>query len=127
MTDHHGFLSEATAPIYGEAVTRLHDRPEVTRQIEFVAVSIGRKEPLTLYPAEFAPGSVRWVLASMADLMLSSVAFSPSRSSSSSTKKPPSSTATSVSTETAAATHSRHSRHSGLSLFRHWGELLGIA
>ena len=53
MTDHHGFLSDATVPIYGDGVTRLPDRPEVTRQIEFVAVSIGRKEPLTLYPATF--------------------------------------------------------------------------
>ena len=60
MTDHHGYLSDATAPIYGDRVTRLTDQPAVTRQIEFVAVSIGRKEPLTLYrpssPATRGPG-----------------------------------------------------------------------
>ena len=55
LTDHHGYLSDATAPIYGAGVRRLADPPEVTRQIEYVAVSIGRREPLTLYPAEFPP------------------------------------------------------------------------
>ena len=77
MTDHHGFLSEATAPIYGEAVTRLHDRPEVTRQIEFVAVSIGRKEPLTLYPAEFAPGQRAGVLTQPSVLAVGAYAVQP--------------------------------------------------
>ena len=56
MTDHHGYLSDATAPIYGDRVaTRLTDRPAVTRQIEFVAASIGRKKPLALYAAAFPP------------------------------------------------------------------------
>ena len=77
MTDHHGFLSEATAPIYGEAVTRLHDRPEVTRQIEFVAVSIGRKEPLTLYPAEFPPGQRAGVLTQPSVLAVGAYAVQP--------------------------------------------------
>lgn len=53
MTGNHGYLSDVTAPVYGKGATRLPDRPSVTRNIEFVAVSIGQKKPLTLHPAEF--------------------------------------------------------------------------
>ena len=53
MTGNHGYVSDATAPIYGAGATRVDGRPSVTRQIEYVSASIGRKAPLTLYPAEF--------------------------------------------------------------------------
>ena len=52
MTDHHGYLSDATAPIYGEGAKRV-EGPEVTRTIDLVVASIGRRKPLTLYPASF--------------------------------------------------------------------------
>lgn len=55
LTDHHGYLSDATAPIHGPEAARLAGRPAVTRRIEFVAASIGRKETLTLHPAAFPP------------------------------------------------------------------------
>ncbi len=77
MTDHHGFLSDATAPIYGDGVTRLFDRPEVTRQIEFVAVSIGRKEPLTLYPAAFPRDQRAGVLTHPSVLAVGAYAVQP--------------------------------------------------
>ena len=77
MTDHHGFLSDATAPIYGEGVARLPDRPAVTRQIEFVAVSIGRKEPLTLYPAEFPRDQRAGVLTQPSVLAVGAYAVQP--------------------------------------------------
>ena len=53
MTGNHGYMSDATAPIYGASATRSEGRPSVTQQIEYVSASIGRKAPLTLYPAEF--------------------------------------------------------------------------
>ncbi|MCY4120612.1 MAG: DUF1592 domain-containing protein [Acidobacteria bacterium] len=77
LTDHHGYLSDATAPIYGESVTRLPDRPEVTRQIEFVAASIGRKEPLALYPAEFPPDQRAGVLTHPSVLAVGAYAVQP--------------------------------------------------
>ena len=55
MTGRRGYMSRATAPVYGQSVATAADRPEVTRQIEYVAVSVGRKKPLTLYPVEFDP------------------------------------------------------------------------
>ena len=55
MTGRRGYMSRATAPVYGQSVATAADRPEVTMQIEYVAVSVGRKKPLTLYPVEFDP------------------------------------------------------------------------
>ena len=77
MTDHHGFLSDPTAPIYGEGVKRLRDRPEVTRQVEFVAASIGRKAPLTLYPAAFPRDQRAGVLTHPAILAVGAYAVQP--------------------------------------------------
>ena len=77
LTDHRGYLSDATAPIYGESVTRLPDRPEVTRQIEYVAASIGRKEPLTLYAAEFPPDQRAGVLTHPSVLAVGAYAVQP--------------------------------------------------
>ncbi len=77
MTDHRGYLSDATAPIYGAGATRLPDQPSVTRRIEFVAVSIGRKEPLTLYPAEFPRDQRAGVLTHPSVLALGAYAVQP--------------------------------------------------
>ena len=77
MTDHRGFLSDATVPIYGDGATRLTDRSEVTRQIEFVAVSIGRKEPLTIYPAAFPRDQRAGVLTHPSVLAIGAYAVQP--------------------------------------------------
>ena len=77
MTDHRGFLSDATAPIYGDGVARLPDRPAVTRQIEFVAASIGRKAPLSLYPAAFPRDQRAGVLTHPSVLAVGSYAVQP--------------------------------------------------
>ncbi len=77
LTDHRGYLSDATAPIYGDGVTRLPDRPEVTRQVEFVAASIGRQEPLTLYPAAFPPDRRAGVLTHPSILAVGAYAVQP--------------------------------------------------
>ena len=77
LTDDHGYVSDATAPIYGEGATRLPDRPNVTRQIEFVAASIGRKEPLTLYAARFPPGQRAGVLTHPSVLAVGAYAVQP--------------------------------------------------
>ncbi len=77
LTDHHGYLSDATAPIYGESVTRLPDRPDVTRRIEFVAASIGRKEPLTLHPVEFPSDQRAGVLTHPSVLAVGAYAVQP--------------------------------------------------
>ncbi len=77
MTDHRGFLSDATAPIYGDGVALLPDRPAVTRQIEFVAASIGRKAPLTLYPAVFPQNQRAGVLTHPSVLAVGAYAVQP--------------------------------------------------
>lgn len=77
LTDHRGYLSDATAPIYGAGVTRLDERPEVTRQIEFIAASIGRKAPLTLYPAEFPRDQRAGVLTHPSVLAVGAYAVQP--------------------------------------------------
>ena len=77
LTDHHGYLSDATAPIYGAGVTRLDERPEVTRQIEFIAASIGRKAPLTLHPAEFPRDQRAGVLTHPSVLAVGAYAVQP--------------------------------------------------
>ena len=77
MTDNHGYLSDVTAPIYGKGATRLPDQPSVTRSIEFVAVSIGQKKPLTLHPAEFAPDQRAGVLTQPSVLAIGAYAVQP--------------------------------------------------
>ena len=77
LTDHRGYLSDATAPIYGAGVTRLDERPEVTRQIEFIAASIGRKAPLTLHPAEFPRDQRAGVLTHPSVLAVGAYAVQP--------------------------------------------------
>lgn len=77
LTDHRGYLSEATAPIHGPDAARLAGRPAVTRQIEFVAASIGRKETLTLHPAAFPPERRAGVLTHPSFLAVGAYAVQP--------------------------------------------------
>ena len=76
MTDHRGYLSDATAPIYGAGAERT-DGPEVTREIELVVASIGRRKPLTLYPASFPPEERAGVLTLPSTLALGAYAVQP--------------------------------------------------
>ncbi len=76
MTDHHGYLSDATAPIYGQGAQRI-DGPEVTRTIDLVVASIGRRKPLTLYPASFPPEERAGVLTLPPVLALGAYAVQP--------------------------------------------------
>ncbi len=76
MTDHHGYMSEATAPIYGENAKRI-EGPEVTRTIDLVVASIGRRKPLTLYPASFPSEERAGVLTLPSVLALGAYAVQP--------------------------------------------------
>ena len=76
MTDHRGHMSDATAPIYGAGAERI-DGPEVTREIELVVASIGRRKPLTLYPASFPPEERAGVLTLPSTLALGAYAVQP--------------------------------------------------
>ena len=76
MTDHRGHMSDATAPIYGAGAERI-DGPEVTREIELVVASIGRRKPLTLYPASFPPDERAGVLTLPSTLALGAYAVQP--------------------------------------------------
>ena len=77
MTDHHGYLSDATAPIHGEGAVRDPGGTAVTRPIEFVAISIGRKDSLTLHPATFPPAERAGVLTLPAVLAVGAYAVQP--------------------------------------------------
>jgi len=77
MTSNLGFMSAATEAIYGSATTRLTQRPSVTRPIEFVALSIGRKEMLTVYPVEFSPYERAGVLTLPSVLSIGAYAVQP--------------------------------------------------
>lgn len=76
MTDHRGYVSEATAPIYGARARRTAG-PEVTRSIDLVVASIGRRKPLTLYPASFPPEERAGVLTLPSVLALGAYAVQP--------------------------------------------------
>lgn len=76
MTDHRGHVSNATAPIYGGGTRRI-EGPEVTRTIDLVVASIGRRKPLTLYPASFPPEERAGVLTLPAVLALGAYAVQP--------------------------------------------------
>ena len=77
MTDHHGYLSDATAPIHGEGAVRDPNGTALTRPIEFVAISIGRKDSLTLHPATFPPAERAGVLTLPAVLAVGAYAVQP--------------------------------------------------
>ncbi len=76
MTDHQGYMSDATAPIYGDGAERV-EGPEVTRTIDLVVASIGRRKPLTLYPASFPPEERAGVLTLPSVLALGAYAVQP--------------------------------------------------
>ena len=77
MTDNHGYMSDSTAPIYGEGAKRIADLPSVTRTIEIVVASIGRTQSLTLYPAEFPRNERAGVLTLPSVLALGAYAVQP--------------------------------------------------
>ncbi len=77
MTDNHGYMSDATKPIYGAGATRIEDGPTVTRPIEIVVASIGRQQDLTLYPAEFPRSERAGVLTLPSVLALGAYAVQP--------------------------------------------------
>ena len=77
MTDNHGYMSDATAPIYGAGATRITGRPSVTRQIDIVVASIGRTKSLTLYPVEFPRSERAGVLTLPSVLALGAYAVQP--------------------------------------------------
>ena len=76
MTDHQGYMSDATVPIYGDGAERV-EGAEVTRTIDLVVASIGRRKPLTLYPASFPPGERAGVLTLPSVLALGAYAVQP--------------------------------------------------
>ena len=77
MTDNQGYLSEATAPIYGDGATRIPERPSVTKPIELVVASIGREKTLTLHPASFPETERAGVLTLPSVLALGAYAVQP--------------------------------------------------
>ena len=77
MTDNHGYLSDATAPIYGDGATRIADGPAVTKPIALVVASIGREKTLTLYPASFPETERAGVLTLPSVLALGAYAVQP--------------------------------------------------
>ena len=77
MTDNHGYMSDATAPIYGTRAVPIADGPIVTKAIELVVASIGRVQQLTLYPAEFPRSERAGVLTLPSVLALGAYAVQP--------------------------------------------------
>ena len=77
MTDNRGYMSDATAPIYGDGARRVADGPTVTKPIELVVASIGRVQELTLYPVEFPRSERAGVLTLPSVLALGAYAVQP--------------------------------------------------
>ena len=77
LTDNLGYMSDATAPIYGSGARRVTDRPVVSQPIEIVVASIGREQLLTLYPAEFPRTERAGVLTLPSVLALGAYAVQP--------------------------------------------------
>ena len=77
MTDNHGYMSDATAPIYGAGARRIPDGATVTKPFELVVASIGREKELTLYPAEFPRSERAGVLTLPSVLALGAYAVQP--------------------------------------------------
>ncbi|MCY3965181.1 MAG: DUF1592 domain-containing protein [Acidobacteria bacterium] len=77
MTGNHGYMSRGTAPIYGATTTADEGRAAVTRQIEYVSVSIGRKKPLTLDPVVLDPSQRAGVLTLPSVLAIGAYAVQP--------------------------------------------------
>ena len=77
MTGNHGYMSRNTAPIYGVTTTPDEGRAAVTRQIEYVSVSVGRKKPLTLDPVVLDPAQRAGVLTLPSVLAIGAYAVQP--------------------------------------------------
>ena len=77
MTGNHGYMSRGTAPIYGATTTEDEGRAAVTRQIEYVTASIGRKKPLTLDPVVLDPTQRAGVLTLPSVLAIGAYAVQP--------------------------------------------------
>ena len=77
MTGNHGYMSRNTAPIYGAATTADEGRAAVTRPIEYVTASIGRKKPLTLDPVVLDPAQRAGVLTLPSVLAIGAYAVQP--------------------------------------------------
>lgn len=77
MTGTHGYMSRNTSPIYGATTTPDEGRTAVTRQIEYVSVSVGRKKPLTLDPVVLDPTQRAGVLTLPSVLAIGAYAVQP--------------------------------------------------
>ncbi len=77
MTGNHGYRSRNTAPIYGAGAVRSEGRPSLTRPIEYVSASVGRKKPLALEPVEFNPEQRAGVLTLPSVLAIGAYAVQP--------------------------------------------------
>ena len=77
LTGNHGYMSRSTRPIYGEAAAPDEARDAVTRQIEYVTASVGRKKPLTLDPVVLDPAQRAGVLTLPSVLAIGAYAVQP--------------------------------------------------
>lgn len=77
MTGNHGYMSRGTAPIYGATAKADEGRSPVTRQIEYVTASVGRKKPLTLDPVVLDPAQRAGVLTLPSVLAIGAYAVQP--------------------------------------------------
>lgn len=77
MTGNHGYMSRGTAPIYGATAKSDEGRTPVTRQIEYVTASVGRKKPLTLDPVVLDPARRAGVLTLPSVLAIGAYAVQP--------------------------------------------------
>ncbi len=77
MTGNHGYMSRNTSPIYGATTAPDEGRTAVTRQIEYVSVSVGRKKALTLDPVVLDPTKRAGVLTLPSVLAIGAYAVQP--------------------------------------------------
>ena len=77
MTGNHGYMSRSTRPIYGVTTTPDKGRAAVTRKIEYVTASIGRRKPLTLKPVKLDPTQRAGVLTLPSVLAIGAYAVQP--------------------------------------------------
>ncbi len=77
MTGNHGYMSRNTSPIYGATTTPDEGRAAVTRQIEYVTASVGRKKPLRLDPVRFDAGQRAGVLTLPSVMAIGAYAVQP--------------------------------------------------
>ncbi len=77
MTGNHAYMSRSTRPIYGEGTAPDEARDAVTRQIEYVTASVGRKKPLTLDPVVLDPAQRAGVLTLPSVLAIGAYAVQP--------------------------------------------------